>query len=144
MGSHRYLARRPGREHLPLDLAGIDPVQVSEIEALLSTVSAGANDLALRLWCRLNPLVQRCVPARAIEAAPVPRAARLRFADGTAVIVTSVVPGDVGTLALAMRRGSVKATACGAGPDGATRLVFICPGGHRELSLRVLGLDQPD
>ena len=144
MGGHRNLARRTGRERPPLDLGGIDPVQASEIEAMLSTVSAGANDLALRLWCRLNPLVQRCVPARAIEAAPVPRAARLRFADGTAVIVKSAVPGDVGVLGLAMRRASVIATACSTGPDGATWLVFSCPGGHRELSLRVLGLDQPD
>lgn len=144
MGSPWLLGRGPGKDRAPLDLAGIDPVEASDIEAMLSAVSAGVGDVALRLSWRLNPLVQRCVPARAIEAAPGPFAARLRFADGTAVVVKSAAPGDVGVLALAMRRGSVRPAACTTDSDGAIRLVFTWPGWHRDLSLRVLGLDQPD
>lgn len=144
MASRRLLGRHSDRERGPLDLSGVDPVEASEIEAMLSAVSTGVGDLALRLSWRLNPLVQRCVPARVIEAGPVPFAARLRFADGTAVVVKSAVPGDVGVLAVAMRRGSVKPAACRTDADGATRLVFTWPGRHRDLSLRVVGLDQPD
>jgi hypothetical protein len=59
-------------------------------------------------------------------------------------VVKSAVPGDVGALALAMTRGSVRPTACMADPEGGVRLVFMWPGSHRRLSLRVVGLDQPD
>lgn len=144
IGSLRSFRHRPARVRPVLGVAGVDPHEASEIDAMLNAVSADVSDLALRLTWRLNPLVQRSVPARAIEAAPVPQAARLRFADGTAVVVRSAVPGDVGVLALAMRRGSVRPAACATGPDGATRLVFTWPGGRHGLSLRVLGLDQPD
>ena len=74
----------------------------------------------------------------------MPRAARLRFADGTTVVVKSVVPGDVAVLALAMRHGSVRPAACTTDLDGSTQLLFTWLGGHRELALRVVGLDQPD
>ena len=144
MGSPWLLRRGPGKDRVPLDLAGFDAVEAADIDAMLTAVSAGLGDLASRLSWRLNPLVQRCVPARAIETAPGPFAARLRFADGTAVVVKSAAPGDVGVLALAMRRGSVRPAACTTDSDGAIRLVFTWPGWHRDLSLRVLGLDQPD
>jgi hypothetical protein len=140
-GSLWSFGRRSART--AFQVQGLDPADASEIEAMLNAVST-AGDFPLRLLRRLNPLVQRCVPPRAIEAAPVPRAARLRFADGTSVVVKSAVPGDVGVLALAMRHGSVKPAACTTGPDGCTRLVFTWPGRHKELSLRVVGLDQPD
>jgi hypothetical protein len=74
----------------------------------------------------------------------VPRAARLRFADGTSLVVKSAVPGDVGVLALAMSRGSVRPTACTTDPEGCVRLVFTWPGSRSGLSLRVVGFDQPD
>lgn len=140
-GSPWSFGRRFGR--VAVQVSGLDPADASEIEAMLNAVST-AGDFPLRLLHRINPLIQRCVPPRAIEAAPVPRAARLRFADGTSIVVKSAVPGDVGVLALAMRHGSVKPAACTTGPDGCTRLVFTWPGNHRELSLRVVGLDQPD
>jgi len=120
------------------------PPDAPEIDAMLSAVSASMGDIAPRLSRHLAPLVQRSVPPRAIEAAPVPKAARLRFADGTSVVVKSAVPGDVGVLALAMSRGSVRPAACTTDSEGGVRLVFTWPGSHRHLSLRVVGLDQPD
>jgi len=138
------LSRHGGRARASLGVPGVGHADACEIEAMLDAVGAGARELALRLSLRLNPLVKRCVPPRAIEAAPVQRAARLRFADGTSVVVKSLVPGDVGVLALAIRRGSVKPAACMTEADGSTRLVFTGLAGHRQLSLRVVGLDQPD
>jgi hypothetical protein len=139
-GEARPLGRRSPR---PDETPRLDPADAFEIEAMLDAVSS-AGDLRLRLLHRLMPLVQRCVPPRAIEAAPVPRAARLRFADGTSIVVKSAARGDVGVLALAMRRGSVKPAACTADADGSARLILSLPGAHGELSLRVVGLDQPD
>ncbi len=140
------LARRPGRAHSNLLAApaGIDPAEAAAIEALFAAVDADRAPLARHLSWRLGPLVERGVPPRVIEAAPVPRAARLRFADGTTVVVKSVSPGDLGVLAVAMRQGSVRPAGCGTDPEGRARLLFTWLGGHRSLSLRVVGLDQPD
>ena len=123
---------------------GTAPADVAEIEAMFEAVDADRLDLARRLSWRLHPLVQRGVPPRVIEAAPVPRAARLRFADGTTVFVKGTLPGDLGVLAVAMHQGSVMPAACGTGPEGGAQLLFTWPGAHRRLSLRVVGLDQPD
>lgn len=108
---------------------------------------ASRNDevrLALLLSVKLKPLVQRCVPPRLIEAGPVARAARLRFADGTTVVVKSAVPGDLAVLAAVMRRCSARPVACTVAPDGSTQLKLVWPGGRRALALQVVGLDQPD
>ncbi|HYA45878.1 MAG TPA: hypothetical protein VED59_09730 [Acidimicrobiales bacterium] len=143
--SLRSLARRSGRRLAPLGMpSSICPAQSAEIDALLAAAATDNLEFAIRLSSRLQPLVQRGIPPRVIEAAPVPHAARLRFADGTAVVVRGVVPGDVGVLAVAMRRGSVKTAAHATSPEGKTRLLLTWPGARRGLWLYVLGLDQPD
>ena len=146
IGGLRSLTGRSSRARSSLlaTSEGINPVEAAEIDAMLGVVDANQLDLALRLSWRLRTLVQRSVPPRVIGAAPVPRAARLGFADGTTVLVKSAVPGDLGVLAVAMWRGSVNAAACTADPDGSTYLLFTWPGGHHGLSLQVVGLDQPD
>jgi hypothetical protein len=115
-----------------------------EIEAVLAAADIDRGGFARRLSSRLQPLVQRGVPPRAIEAAPAPRAARLRFADGTTVLVKVAVPGELGTLALTMRQGSLKPAGWTTHPDGSAHLLLTCPVEHRCLSLHVVGLDQPD
>jgi len=139
------LARR--RYHteaaLPSPRSAVDPAAAAEIEAVLASVEADAHDFAVRLSSRLYPLVRRGVPPRVIERAPVPRVARLRFADGTTVLVKLAVPGDLGAIVEIMRR-SVTPSACRTAPDGSTHLVFRLSSGHRVVSLRVVGLDQPD
>jgi hypothetical protein len=120
--------------------------QAEELEAVL--VAAGTDtdrrQFARRLSSRLEPLVQRGIPPRAIEAAPVPRAARVRFADGTTVLVKVAVPGELGNLALTMRHGSLKPAGWTTDPDGSARLLLSLADPHRPLSLHVVGLDQPD
>jgi hypothetical protein len=88
--------------------------------------------------------VRRGVPPRVIEGAPVLRAARLRFADGTTVLVQVGVPGGLGALAVMMRRGSLKPAAFTADCDGKVHLLLSRPGELGELSLHVVGVDQPD
>jgi hypothetical protein len=119
-------------------------VDTAELEAMLAAIDADKRDFALRLSSRLHPLVQRGVPPRAIEAAPARRAARLRFADGTTVLVKVAAPGDLGALAITMRHGSLKPAGCTTDADGTAHLVLICADEHRWLSLHVVGLDQPD
>ncbi|MGA3218478.1 MAG: hypothetical protein ABSE77_05270 [Acidimicrobiales bacterium] len=140
------LARHSVRPHSPV-LAlpgGMGPAEAAEIEAMFAAVEADGRTLALRLSRKLHPLVERGVPPRVIEAAPVPRAARLRFADGTTVVVKGTSPGDLAVLAMAMQHGSLRPAACRTDPQGSTQLLFSWPDGRRRLSVRVVGLDQPD
>lgn len=117
---------------------------VAALEAVLAAEDVDKREFALRLSSRLQPLVQRGVPPRVIEAAPVPRAARLRFADGTTVLVQVAVPGELGTLALTMRQGSLKPAGWTADADGSVHLQLCTPFEHGCMSLHVVGLDQPD
>jgi hypothetical protein len=118
--------------------------EAGEIEAVLAAADTDRREFARRLSSRLEPLVRRGVPPRAIEAAPVPRAARLRFADGTTVLVKVALPGELGTLVLTMRQGSLKPAGWTTDPDGSAHLLLSLPAEHRPLSLHVVGLDQPD
>ena len=91
---------------------------------------------------QLSTLVDRGVPVRAVEVAPGLQAIRLRFADGTAVLVRGWVPGDAGLLARWVRACSVVPVACSVRARG-TQLEFSVEGQPNRLALRVTGLDQP-
>jgi hypothetical protein len=117
---------------------------MAELEAVLTADDVDRREFARRLSSRLYPLVQRGVPPRVIEAAPAPRACRLRFADGTTVLVQVSVPGEVGALAVTMRHGSLKPTRCTTDQDGSAHLFLSSSAEHRWLSLHIVGLDQPD
>ncbi len=114
------------------------------LDEALASAEAGSPELALRLVRRLAPLVERGVPARAVEAGPAARSARLRFADGTTVVVKGLVAGDVAVLATAMTRWSVRPVAWANAPEDVTHLLLTWPGRRHGLWLRVAGLDQPD
>jgi hypothetical protein len=138
------------RQRRATDCQGYGPAsplatnEEDELEDRFHALDTEGTPFARRLALRLQPLVCHGVPPRCIEAAPVPRAARLRFADGTTVIVKGVAPGDIGELALALSLGPVRLAACEHRPDGSTYLVLKRARRSRELSLRVLGFDQPD
>ncbi len=137
--------RRPATASEVLSPSATATTAEAELDAVLAAAdSEDRRDFSRRLSSRLQPLVQRGVPPRVIEAAPVPRAARLRFADGTTVLVKVNVPGELGTLALTMRHRSLRPAACTTDPDGSAHLLLSCSGEHRRLSLHVVGLDQPD
>jgi len=117
--------------------------QTADLDLRLSR-AGDPFEFSVRLCWRLRSLVERRVPARCLEAGPVPRAARLRFADSTTVIVKAAVPGELARLAVAMRRASATPLACSTSPDGETTLVLAWPGLRKGLLLQVVGLDQPD
>lgn len=123
------------------DLPGFDRAEVAEIDRRLAAVDVSDRDR--RLVLRLNPLVERHVPARQVKALPSLGAARIRFADGTTVLAKGSTPGDVAVLATVMRFRSISPFACRVGADG-THLLFVRPGADETLSIRVTGLDQPD
>jgi hypothetical protein len=138
---HRDHRGRPGR---PLaERATTQAFTAAEVDSLLEHIEEDGAALSKRLALRLQPLVRHGVPPRCLQPAPAPRAARLRFADGTTVVVKGLVPGDVGELALALSLGPVRLSACETRRDGCY-LVLTWPRRKRGLSLRVLGLDQPD
>lgn len=127
----------------PSEVEGVEPADVAELAGRLAAVDAEqarARDATLAR--RLRPLVDRRVPLRGVEAVQEVRASRLRFADGTAVVVRGDVAGDVGVLAMWVRSASVPAASCSRDADG-VRLVFAPPRGRRHVSVVVTGLDQP-
>jgi hypothetical protein len=85
--------------------------EVEEVEALLAAVDTDRRDFALRLSSRLGPARATGCAAPRYRGASVPRAAQLRFADATTLLVRVAVPGELGTLAVPMRRGSLKPAA---------------------------------
>jgi len=123
---------------------GIDPRDAEEIDLVLAQAAGDGLEIAARLSWRLRVLVQRSIPPRVMEPAPVQRAARLRFADGTTVLVKGSAPGDLGILAMAMKHWSVKPTGFATSPEGIAQLRLAWPGANHRLSVDVVGLDQPD
>jgi hypothetical protein len=122
---------------------GTGAVEAAAIDAPFDAVHTTVRQRDGVLASRLLPLVERRVPARSVEAAPDLGAARLRFADGTTVLVRGSVPGDHARLAGAVRQRSVPLEAFRTDGDQ-TCLVFDWPGRRRTLSVLVTGLDQPE
>ncbi len=138
------LARRRRRRPGGYDEAPLDPADVADLTARFARVDAdqAATQRAL-LEYHLRPLVVRRVPVRCIEVVPQLRTTRVRFADGTAVVVRGEVAGDAGVLASVVRQHRVL-PADYRTDDAGTHLVFDWFDGRRHMSLLVTGLDQPD
>ena len=144
-----WSARRSRRSvrFAPVSVPGqtieVDPVDVADLDARLAEIAAdGSHAHDVRLASLLRPLVERRTPARSVEAVPGLGTARVRFADGTALLIEGEAPGDVAILARWIWRGSVVPTSSSSEADG-THLVFWSSS-RRRLSVRVTGLDQPD
>ena len=143
--SARRLRRDRRREPVgvPAVAVDVDPLDVAEVDARLDAIAADAGHARdVRLAALLRPLLDRRTPARTVEVAQGLGTARVRFADGTAVLVEGEVPGDVALLARWIPRGSVVPVAVLTLSDG-THVRFRTTS-RRELSVRVTGLDQPD
>ena len=139
--------RRRARRRAPVGVRAapvdVDPLELADVDVRLAAIAADASYARdVRLAASLRPLVERRTPARVVEVAQGLGTARVRFADGTAVLVEGDVPGDVAILARWMQRGSVVPIAVLTMGDG-THVRFRTST-RRELSLRVTGLDQPD
>jgi hypothetical protein len=134
---------RSERSDVP-DPGVLDPADVADLEALFDGVDQGeAVRRVVLLESRLRPVVERRVPVRAIEPVPGLHVSRMRFADGTTVVVRGFEPGDVAVLASVIRKRTVLAGACASDARG-THLDFDVSGGRRTMSLLVTGLDQPE
>lgn len=122
----------------------LQPSDADELARRFDVVDAEhAARFGRQLVRRLHLLVDREVPARGVEPVPAWGAARLRFADGTTVVVRGASAGDLGVLAGWVRRRSVVPRAVsGTGPGA--RLTFAAPDGRRQLDVVVRGFDQPD
>jgi hypothetical protein len=139
-----FRGRRPTAEAPARDPSGLDPVDLADIDQRLAAVHRdAAHDRDLRLAVLLHRLVDKGVPLRVVEPVPSLRTARMRFADGTAVLVRGDVRGDVAVLAGWMRDGSIVPTACSTRGDG-THLVLRSRCHAHPVSVRVTGMDQPD
>jgi hypothetical protein len=142
----RWLSGRRRRGVRPdrADRLGVAPDDAADLAGRLAAVEADeGEDRDRRLARRLDVVVTRRVPVRVVEAVPTRGAARVRFADGTAVFVRGVIPGDVGVLASWVAEGSVLPQRCSTEADG-THLDLASPSGRRTLSIVVTGYDQPD
>ena len=139
---------RRDRRRAPVGVPGaapvdVDPVDLADVDARLAAIVADAGHARdVRLAALLRPLIERRTPARSVEVAQGLGTARVRFADGTAVLVEGEVPGDVAILARWIQRGSVVPVSLSTMGDG-THLTFWTSS-RRALSVRVTGLDQPD
>jgi hypothetical protein len=139
----RRRSRRVGAPDLSPEPGGLAPADLAELDARLAAVEADhAHDRDAHVAVRLQPLVDRRVPARVVEAVPDLHAARIRFADGTAVFVEGSAPGDVAVLASWVRGRSVPPAACSTSARG-THLLFRSSTRAPDLCVRVTGIDQP-
>lgn len=140
------VGRRRGHTSGPAtpDAPTLDPADVADLTARFERIDAErAARRGVLLEVHLRPLVARRVPVRCIEAVPELHTTRVRFADGTAVVVKGETAGDAGVLASVLRQHRVlPAEYC---TDAAgTHLVFDWSEGRHHMSLLVTGLDQPD
>ena len=135
------------RQHSPspsTDPEGFADGDLAELDAVFAAAEAEeARRRDARLAILIAPLVARRVPARIIEAVPSLHAARIRFADGTSVLVRGRSPGDVGVLACWVRDRRVVPVRCSPTSTG-LELAFSVSDRPCPFVLRLTGLDQPD
>jgi hypothetical protein len=121
--------------------AGFDPSDLAELEAVFAAVEAEQRrGQVIQAAPILRRLVSRRVPARAVEAAPEQRAVRVRFADGTQLLVRGRTPGDAGVLARWVRDRTVLPVTW-LEAEGETRLTFGSPQRRGHLGFVVTGVD---
>ncbi len=140
-GWKREAARQRRRTIVAVDAAEI--AEIAEMTSRLAAIVAEeSSDHDRRMVALVQHLVDRRVPARAVEVAAGLAEVRIRFADGTAVLARGDTAGDLGILAAVIRERSATPSQCTLTADGA-HVYFVWPGIHRRLSVRIIGVDQP-
>lgn len=134
----RVEVARPPEERL------LDPGDRAELDALLASVQLDEHEAqAAHLTSGVRSVIEHRVPLRTVEAVWSLRAVRLRFSDGTALLVSGAGAGAMGLLALQVKEGSVCLIRCR--PEAAgTTLVFDGPRGPMAMLVRSASLDQPE
>ncbi|MGO0575532.1 hypothetical protein [Ornithinimicrobium panacihumi] len=96
------------------------------------------------LRATLDGLVRRAVPVRGIAPGPVTGVARLRFGDGTTLLVVSAMGPQVARVVRALyQQHPVTLSDVEESPEG-TLLTLEGVPGRRPAQLWLLGPDQPD
>lgn len=145
LGSRRSRARRSARRpgETPPEHA-FDPNDLAELTASFAAITAEQHLVSpgesAALRSRLQRVINRRSPIRAIAPAPVAGATRICFADGTRVLVRNQ-GGRLAMLAYEAAHYPVCLRACRVGPEG-PELTFDYYGG--QVVAVVVGLDQAD
>lgn len=125
-----------------VDQLGAVALDGSLQEALERVWAEHASSAEALLYARLNLLVQRGVPVRAIRRAPGGQVVRVVFADNTVVLCQGSGIGDFGRLGLAMHRSAVRLS--GYAQEEAGTLLEFRWNPDQHLAAVAVGLDQPD
>lgn len=128
------------RRDEPVWEAGDDDLEIDEVFARVERENA--PDVSLLVASRLDPLVRRCVPVRAVRAAPGRNSARICFADGTVVLARGRRPGGIAELALQVHRHTVCMESWTREADVTTMNLRWAPRGG--VAVVAVGLDQAD
>ena len=138
----RRAGRKPDVPVPPPDELLAAAAEVDDLDAAFDRVlESHSRELGILLASRLQRLVDRRVPVRAIRDAPGTSAARVCFADGTIVLARGVVPGDFVRIAWGIHASSVWLQGFSR-VDATTRLDLRWHEGR--VAVVALGLDQPD
>ncbi len=134
--------KKPTLPVVPADDLLAGSADVDDLDAVFDRVlESHSRELGILLASRLQRLVDRRVPVRAIREAPGTSAARVCFADGTIVLARGVVPGDFVRIAWGIHASSVWLEGFSR-VDATTRLDLRWHEGR--VAVVALGLDQPD
>lgn len=118
----------------PARLVGMDAAERDE------------ENLRTLLGKRLDYLISRRIPVRGVHPGPIQLTSRLRFADGTTLLVRSEHPGSLARVLQAVLSGKpVLVERWERRPGGlALWLALQATGKRLHLGVLVLGPDQPD
>ena len=135
------------RQHAPspsTDPEGFADGDLAELDVVFAAAEAEeARRRDARLAILIAPLVARRVPARIIEAVPNLHAARIRFADGTSVLVRGRAPATSACWPAGCAIAGWYRSRCSPTSSG-MELAFSVSDRPCPFVLRVTGLDQPD
>ena len=135
------------RQHSPspsTEPEGFADGDLAELDVVFAAAEAEeARRRDARLAILIAPLVARRVPARIIEAVPSLHAARIRFADGTSVLVRGRTPATSACWPAGCATAGWCRSRCSPTSSG-MELAFSVSDRPCPFVLRLTGLDQPD
>lgn len=123
--------------------AALDPADEEDLAQVFARVEAEAahEQLLTHLADRLDGLVARRVPVRAVRAAPRSGLVRLGFADSTVLVARAVHPTELAALAMVVADRHVVPQSYSLRPEG---LDLLLGWGSGTATLQVVGDDQAD
>lgn len=136
-------AGRTGAGDPEVAAGGWDEADRRDLERMFAEVDAESAEVLLALLrTRMQDVLHRQVPVRAIRASPTRHVARICFSNGVVVLATTQRPGDLVPMAAAMLTTSVTLRTLELTPDGPLLGFGWHPQGR--VQLVAVGLDQAD